>query len=59
MGHMSSVLPAFALMLTNLVVGINQNLVKREASKSFALIERQAAGISHRSIYGFPRDFYH
>ena len=58
MGHMSSVLPAFALMLTNLVVGINQNLVKREASKSFALIERQAAGIFHRLIYGFPRDFY-
>jgi len=59
MGHMSSVLPAFALMLTNLVVGINQNLVKREASKSFALIERQAAGIFHRLVYGFPRDFYH
>jgi len=58
MGHMSSVLPAFALMLTNLVVGINQNLVKREASKSFALIERQAAGIFHRLIYGFRRGFY-
>jgi len=58
MGHMSSISPNFAAPLNQLVVAINQNLVKRDASKSLTLVERQTAGMLHRMIYNFPASFY-
>jgi putative pyridoxal-dependent aspartate 1-decarboxylase len=57
-GHMSSALPNFVLALSDLIALLNQNLVKREASKTFTLLERQTLGMIHRVIYGFSKDFY-
>ena len=57
-GHMSSALPNFVPALGDLITLLNQNLVKREASKTFTLLERQTLGIIHRIIYGFSKDFY-
>ena len=38
-GHMTSALPYFILSLSKLMVGLNQNLVKVETSKSFTKME--------------------
>jgi glutamate decarboxylase len=57
-GHMSSALPNFVPALGDLITLLNQNLVKREASKTFTLLERQTLGMIHRVIYGFSKDFY-
>jgi glutamate decarboxylase len=57
-GHMSSALPNFVPALGDLITLLNQNLVKREASKAFTLLERQTLGMIHRVIYGFSEDFY-
>lgn len=58
MGHMTSVLPHFAWVLGELIIALNQNLVKREASKSLTLLERQTMAILHRLIYGYGETFY-
>jgi putative pyridoxal-dependent aspartate 1-decarboxylase len=58
MGHMSNVLPRFAVALTELVVAINQNLAKREASKTLTLLERQTAGMLHRLVFARADVFY-
>jgi putative pyridoxal-dependent aspartate 1-decarboxylase len=57
-GHMTSAVPRFAMILAELVTGLNQNLVKNEASKAFTLIERQTIGMMHSLIYNYPSEFY-
>jgi len=56
--RMFSALPTFVPVLSDLVTLFNQNLVKREASGTFTLLERQTLGMIHRVIFGFSRDFY-
>lgn len=58
LGHMTGVLPNFTLILGELILALNQNLVKREASKTFSLLEREAIAMMHRLIYGFSDQFY-
>lgn len=57
-GHMTSALPHFIRPLSKLLTTLNQNQVKLETSKSLTFCERQALGMLHRLIYGFPGDFY-
>jgi glutamate decarboxylase len=59
LGHMSGVSPSFVRSLSELVVAMNQNLVKRESSKVVALIERQILATFHRLIFQMPEAFYH
>jgi hypothetical protein len=40
MGHMTSVVPGFVWALGDLIVGLNQNLVKRDASRALTLLEK-------------------
>jgi putative pyridoxal-dependent aspartate 1-decarboxylase len=58
MGHMTSLVPGFVWPLGEIILGLNQNLVKRDASRILTLVERQALAIMHRSVYGFPGEFY-
>ena len=55
--QMSSALPTFVPVLGDLVTLLNQNLVKREASRTFTLLERQTLGMIHRVIFGFSKIF--
>src|SRR2546427_3611092 len=55
---MTSVVPDFASILGELVVPLNQNLVKKEASPALTLLERQVIAMIHRLIYQSPEEFY-
>ncbi|MEK8017397.1 MAG: aminotransferase class V-fold PLP-dependent enzyme, partial [Candidatus Parabeggiatoa sp.] len=57
-GHMTSALPSFNYELTDLVLRLNQNMVKVETSKSLVFLERQAMAMLHHAFYGFPDSFY-
>ena len=58
LGHMTCLVPNFTLLLGELVLALNQNLVKQEASKILTLVEREAIAMMHRLIYGFSDQFY-
>jgi len=58
MGHMTTLLPYFVWPLGEVVLALNQNLVKREASRVLTLLERQTMAIIHRLIYAFGERFY-
>jgi putative pyridoxal-dependent aspartate 1-decarboxylase len=57
-GHMTSALPFFVLLLNHLMTAMNQNMVKTETSKALTPYERQSLAAIHRLIYGFSDDFY-
>lgn len=58
LAHMSG--PALSPLrpLGELILALNQNLVKREASKAATLLERQTLGMLHRLVYSLDEDFY-
>lgn len=58
MGHMIGVVPSFVSPLAELLVALNQNLVKQDASPALTLLERQAIGMMHRFVYNCPDAFY-
>ena len=58
MGNMVCTPPYFVRPLTKLMLAMNQNLVKEEASKALAPYERQALAMMHRLVFGFSDDFY-
>ena len=57
-GHMTSALPYFMLPLSKIMIALNQNLVKIEASKAFTPLERQVLGMIHRLVYQQDGAFY-
>jgi putative pyridoxal-dependent aspartate 1-decarboxylase len=57
-GHMTSVVPGFLWALGELMIGLNQNVVKRDASRAITILERQALAILHKFVYGLSEDFY-
>ncbi len=58
LGHMTGGLPYFVWALAELVTAMNQNLVKRDASKALTYLERQTLVMIHRLFYDFPQSFY-
>lgn len=58
LGHMTAMSPSFIRVLSELVVCMNQNLVKCDASKVVTLIERQILATLHRLIFQKQEDFY-
>jgi len=58
LGHMTSGVPGFMRVLGDLVLGLNQNLVKKDASRVLTLLERQTIGMMHRLAYRCPAAFY-
>jgi putative pyridoxal-dependent aspartate 1-decarboxylase len=58
MGHMTTALPTFVRMIAQVVTLLNQNLVKRQASGAFTLLERQTVAMLHRLLFRLPDAFY-
>jgi putative pyridoxal-dependent aspartate 1-decarboxylase len=58
MGHMSGAVPQFFHPLSEMLLALNQNLVKQDASSSLTNLERQTIAMLHRLIYGLSEDFY-
>jgi len=58
MGHMVGPVPAFVALLSESVASLNQNLVKREVSRSFTALERRAIAVLHRLVFQKPEAFY-
>ena len=56
--HMTSSVPLFMQQLGALVIGMNQNLVKQDASRALTCIERQTLAMLHRLAFGASDDFY-
>lgn len=58
LAHMAGVVPWVMRPLMDLVLGLNQNLVKTEASSVVAEIERQTASMLHHLVYDRDDSFY-
>ncbi|WET49150.1 amino acid adenylation domain-containing protein [Chryseobacterium indologenes] len=57
-GHMTGPIPDFSLSISNLVVKLNQNLVKVETSAAATMIENQVIEELHKMIFNLPESFY-
>lgn len=58
MGHMSGVYPRFMALVGELILVLNQNLVKREASPSMTRVEVETLAALHRLIYRQNDEYY-
>ncbi|MEN6468595.1 MAG: pyridoxal-dependent decarboxylase [Smithella sp.] len=57
-GHMTSAVPYFMILLEMIAVSLNQNQVKIESAKASSFLEREFLCWIHRLIYNSPPDFY-
>ncbi len=57
-GHMTSAIPYFMILLEMIIAALNQNQVKIETAKSSTFLEREFIAWMHRLIYRFPDKFY-
>ena len=58
MGHMTGQVPGFLWPLAELLVALNQNLVKSDASRMLTVLERQALSMLHELVYERDQTFY-
>ncbi len=58
MANMTSTLPYFVRPLGRLLMVMNQNMVKEQASRALTRYERQALAILHRLVWNGPESFY-
>ena len=58
LAHMTTPVPSAMAALSSLMVSLNQNLVRVDASASLSLVERQTLGMLHRLVYQRPARFY-
>jgi len=57
-GHMTSAIPYFMILLEMIIAALNQNQVKIETAKASSFVERELMAWFHRLIYGRPDAFY-
>jgi putative pyridoxal-dependent aspartate 1-decarboxylase len=57
-GHMTSAIPYFMILLEMIAVSLNQNQVKIESAKASSFVEREFLCWIHRLIYNKSSDFY-
>lgn len=58
LGHMTNTVPEYQQLISEMILKLNQNLVKTEGSRVASIVERQVLGILHRKVYGFNKKFY-
>ena len=58
LAHMTSAVPEVLLPAAELIVLLNQNMAKQEASRVFTLLERQVIGTLHNLVYSGADRFY-
>lgn len=57
-GHMTSALPGYVFVMSQLLAVLNQNIVKVETSGVLTLYERQAIAMLHRLVFNESAAFY-
>ncbi|HQI01839.1 MAG TPA: pyridoxal-dependent decarboxylase [Deltaproteobacteria bacterium] len=57
-GHMTSAIPYFMILLEMIAVSLNQNQVKIESAKASSFLEREFICWLHRLIYNNTESFY-
>lgn len=57
-GHMTSAIPYFMILLEMIIAALNQNQVKIESAKASSFVERELIGWMHRLVYHKKADFY-
>ncbi len=57
-GHMTSAVPYFSILVEMIIASLNQNQVKIETAKASTFVERELIGWIHRLIYDRDESFY-
>ena len=57
-GHMTTAIPYFMILLEMISVSLNQNQVKIESAKASTFVEREFLCWIHRLVFDRPDDFY-
>lgn len=57
-GHMTTAIPYFMILLEMISVSLNQNQVKIESAKASTFVEREFLSWMHRLAFGRSEDFY-
>jgi putative pyridoxal-dependent aspartate 1-decarboxylase len=57
-GHMTSAIPYFMILLEMIIAALNQNQVKIESAKASSFVERELIGWIHRLIFNRGAGFY-
>ncbi len=57
-GHMTSAIPYFMILLEMIAVSLNQNQVKIETAKASSFVEREFLSWIHRLVYQKHEEFY-
>ncbi len=57
-GHMTSAIPYFMILLEMIIAALNQNQVKIETAKASTYVERELVGWIHRLIFNRSAKFY-
>ncbi|HXB70840.1 MAG TPA: pyridoxal-dependent decarboxylase, partial [Candidatus Acidoferrales bacterium] len=58
LAHMANSVPEFISTLAQVLIPLNQNMAKRQASRAFSRLEEDAIIELHKLVYGFPAGFY-
>ena len=58
-GHMTSAIPYFMILLEMIIAALNQNQVKIESAKASSFVERELVAWFHRLVFGRNESFYH
>jgi putative pyridoxal-dependent aspartate 1-decarboxylase len=57
-GHMTSAVPYFMILLEMIIAALNQNQVKIESAKASSFVEREFIGWMHRLVFNRNTGFY-
>jgi len=57
-GHMTSAIPYFMILLEMIIAALNQNQVKIETAKASSFVERELLAWFHRLVYNRTERFY-
>lgn len=57
-GHMTSAIPYFMILLEMIIAALNQNQVKIESAKASSFVERELIGWMHRLVYSRANGYY-
>jgi len=57
-GHMTSAIPYFMILLEMIIAALNQNQVKIETAKASSFVERELVAWFHRLVFGRNESFY-
>lgn len=57
-GHMTSAVPYFMILLEMIIASLNQNQVKIESAKASTFVERELLAWMHRLIFNRDKKFY-